>query len=481
MTSNNLPVESSIPPKTSGKDPISSPLLPMQRRRTLWWVASILCTLIVIAATVLFYLFLPSKTTLYSSDVRPVTVLGIDAIEQLAAENPEMFPRGNWPGWRGFNGQGIAPVGKPPVKFGPDQTENILWKTTVSGKGYSSPVIWGNRLFLTTEINKVLWIYCYDRSTGESLWQKEVGPALGSTHSQNGHASSTPVTDGEHLFTFFGATGLFCHTVDGELVWKVELSNLYQMHGLASSPMLYRDTVIQLCDNGSDSFIAAYDKATGKEVWKTPRPSGGGWSTPVLAEYSGREELIVNGGCPAFLLPGKVLAYDPQTGKELWKCTGPNMWGIPTPLLAGETAYILCGRNCDVEAIRLGGSGDVSATHLLWSRSRTSPYVPSGVLYRNRLYIPGDNHRITCLNPGNGEVVFEQKIDGSCYASLLAADGRIYGLTMGGTGYVLEAGDTGKILHQTDFDETCFASPAVVDNDLFVRTETTLYCFREKR
>ena len=451
----------------------------MRRRRTLWWVASFLCVLIIVAASFLVYRLLPSKTTRFSANVAPVAALEIDPMEQLAAENPEMFPRENWPGWRGFNGQGIAPASKPPVRFGPDQTENILWKTTVPGKGYSSPVIWGNRLFLTTEIKKVLWIYCYDRSTGEPLWQKEVGAALGGTHSQNGHASSTPVTDGEHLFTFFGATGLFCHTLDGDFVWKVDLPRLSQMHGLASSPMLYRDTVILLGDNGYDSFIAAYEKATGKEVWKTPRPSGGGWSTPVLAVNADREELIVNGGCPSYIQSGKVFAYNPQTGKELWNCPGPTGWGIPTPLLLGETVFILCGQNGDVEAIQLGGEGDISGTHLLWSRSRTSPYVPSGVLYRNRLYIPGDNRRVICLNPGNGEVVFEQKIDGKCYASMLAADGRIYVLTMGGTGYVLEAGNTGKILHQAEFEETCFASPAVVDDDLFVRTETMLYCFRE--
>ena len=464
--------------------PHSAPSQPMRRRRILWWGTSFLCVLIFIAAAFLVYLFLPSKTTLHSPDVSPVAALEIDPMEKLAAEHPNRFPSENWPGWRGFNGQGIAPAGKPPVQFGPDQTETILWKTTVPGKGYSSPVIWGSRLFLTTEIDKVLWIYCYDRSTGEPLWQTEAGPALGSTHSHNGHASSTPVTDGDHLFTFFGATGLFCHTVSGDFVWKTELSQLHQQHGLASSPILYHGTVIQVCDNASHSFIAAYEKSTGKEVWKTARPSGGGWSTPALASASSggkiREELVVNGGCPAFLVPGKAFAYDPQTGRELWNCTGPTGWGIPTPLLSEETAFILCGRNGNVEAIQLGGSGNVSTTNLLWSRSRTSPYVPSGVLYRNRLYIPSDSRRVICLNPGNGAPVFEQRIDGNCYASLLAVDGRIYVLTMPGTGYVLETGDAGKILHQTDFNETCFASPAVVENDLFVRTETTLYCFRDE-
>lgn len=406
-------------------------------------------------------------------------------MEKLAAENPDAYPPETWPGWRGFNGQGIAPTGKPPLRFGPDETDAILWKTTVPGKGYSSPVIWGNRLFLTTEVEKKLRIYCYDRSTGKPHWETEVGPAVGSTHTQNGFASATPVTDGECLYTFFGATGLFCHTVEGDLLWKVEMPGLRQQHGLASSPILYRDTVIQLCDNAENSSIAAYGKTTGKEIWKTSRPSGGGWSTPVLASTSiggkAREELVVNGGCPAFSRPGKVFAYDPATGKELWNCAGPIDWGIPTPLVLDDTAYVLCGRNGSVEAIRLGGSGDVSATHLLWERSRTSPYVPSGVLYRNRLYVPTDRSRIVCINPGNGEPVFERKIDGKCYASLLAADGRIYVLTMSGIAYALEAGEAGKILHQTDFGETCFASPIAVENDLIVRTETTLYCFRAKQ
>ncbi|MGL6227434.1 MAG: PQQ-binding-like beta-propeller repeat protein [Thermoguttaceae bacterium] len=426
-----------------------------------------------------YYFSRPSTTTQYG-DVVPVLAGEIDRVEQLAQTMDSGFEPGIWPGWRGPTGQGIAPKNSPPTSFGPEKS--VRWKTSIPGKGYSSPIIWKDRLFLTTELDQKLYLICLNRENGSERWRKQVGEGQGSTHKENGFASSTPVTDGERVYTFFGATGLFCHDFQGEEVWKVNLGNLRHIHGLASSPLLYNNLVIQLCDNASDSYIAAFDKRSGQEIWRKSRPSGGGWTTPVVAtgvDQGGnkRDELLVNGNCPGFTIPGTFVAYDPQTGSELWSCSGPVGWGIPTPVCSLETVYVLCGLNGRVEAIRLGGKGDVSSTHLLWDRTKSSPYIPSGLLYRNRLYVPSDRGRIDCLNPGSGEPVYEKKVGDTFYASLVAADGKIYAIGRNGKALVLEAGDEGKVLSETDFEETCFASPAIADHQLFIRTESTLFCF----
>lgn len=469
----------------------------MKRRHLLVWVllACLLCFAVGLSVF-LFYTFRPAQTTVFSTDAAPMDAVEKDFRELAPSVDLEFSDAQIWPGWRGFNGQGVATHNTIPTEFGKDTS--VRWAISVPGKGYSSPVVWFNHIFVTTEIDKNLMILCFSVTNGEMLWTTTVGTALGSTHSQNGHASSTPATDGERLFTFFGATGLFCHTLEGEELWKVDLGNLRQTHGLASSPILYKDYVIQLCDNAENSFIAAFDKKTGKEVWRTPRASGGGWTTPIIAkvrldptttdaaapegskqEVKYQEQLIVNGACPSFMSRGQVIAYDPNTGQEIWNCSGPVGWGIPTPVLNVEedTVYVACGQRGPVTAINLKGTGDVSETHKLWERTRTSPYVPSGVFYRNRLYIPSDSQKIICLNPGNGEVVFEQKVLDSFYSSLLAIDGRLYAITMKGIAYVFDLNDNGKILWRTEFDDICYASPAVANNRLFVRTAMMLYCF----
>ena len=452
-----------------------------KKRRFLRVLSCAACVLLVLAAVLWYHWSRPGKTTQFQKTA-PVEAKEIDPFEAAATVSDSPVFADCWPSWRGYDGRGIAPLATPPVEFGPDKA--VLWKTPVAGKGYSSPILWKDRLFLTTEIDKELFLLCYDTADGEQVWRTPVGKAQGSTHRENGYASATPVTDGKHVFSFFGATGLFCHDFDGKEIWKTDLGNLRQMHGLGASPILYGNLVIQLCDNASGSFIGAYDKTTGKEVWRTDRKCGG-WTTPVVVSTTAidgktRDEMLVNGGCPGFLSQGVFTAYDPATGKEWWNWPGPVAWGIPTALFSEDKAFVLAGQNGPLAAIRLGGSGDVTTTHLLWSRTRSSPYVPSGVFYRNRLYVPSDRARIDCFNPGTGEPIYEKKVDDTFYASLLAAAGRIYAFGRSGKVYVLEVGDARKILAETDFNETCFASPAAVNNRLYLRTETTLYCFSEE-
>ncbi len=454
-------------------------VLPPKKRRFLKALFYVLVIVLLLAAGGYYYNNRPAKTTQYL-DSAPLAAKSIDPFESAAARPDSPYRSDCWPGWRGYDGRGIAPHNSPPVEFGPEKA--VRWKVSVPGKGYSSPIIWEQRLFLTTEIEKELYLLCFDRSDGKELWRQPIGKGLGSTHRENGFASSTSATDGTLVFSFFGATGLFCHDFEGKEIWRVDLGNLRQIHGLASSPILYKNLVIQLCDNATNSYIAAFEKTTGKEVWRTARKSGGGWSTPVVAtsrdpEGKTRDELLVNGGCPGFTVQGTLISYDPATGREFWNWPGPVGWGIPTPVFSDETVFVCAGLNGQLAAIRLGGSGDVSSTNLLWARSKGSPYVPSGVLYRDRLYVPSDRERVDCFNPGNGEPVYEKKTSDNFYASLLAADGRIYALCKHGKMFVIEAGDAGKVLAETDFGEICFASPAVAEDRIFIRTETTLYCF----
>lgn len=477
----------------------------MKRRRLLLWcLLSFLLCLTVALSVILFLRFRPAETTVFSPDAKPLDATEKDSREMTLELDPQFSDSQNWPGWRGYNGQGIATHNTVPLEFGRDTSAG--WSVVVPGKGYSSPIVWLNQVFVTTEVEKNLMILCYSIKDGEMLWKVDVGTAIGPTHNHNGHASSTPVTDGERLFSFFGATGLFCHDLDGNELWQADLGPLQQMHGLGSSPILYKDYVIQLCDNVKDSYIAAFNKLTGEEVWRTARSSGGGWTTPILAKvkksqaqsgddnesnsksnperhFEFQDQLIVNGGCASYFSRGQIVAYDPNTGKEIWNCAGPVGWGIPTPVLNAEedTVYVLCGERGAVTAIDLRGTGDVSATHKLWERTRTSPYVPSGVFYRNRLYIPSDRNKIICLNPGNGEVVFEQDVLDSFYSSLVAVDGRLYATTMQGISYVFDLENQGKILWRTDLNEICYASPAVANNRLFLRTATTLFCFENEK
>lgn len=386
----------------------------------------------------------------------PLDTIDVDPFEAAAAQPNSPYRSDCWPGWRGYDGRGIAPKNSPPVEFGPEKS--VRWKIAVPGKGFSSPVIWENKLFLTTEIEKVLYLCCFDRGNGEMLWKAETGTAHGQTHSDNGYATATPAVDGKYVLTFFGASGLFCHDFDGRELWKVDLGNLQHMYGLAASPMLYKNLVIQLCDNKTDSFIAAFEKETGKEVWRVPRKGGGGWTTPVLAvgtdaEGKPRDELIVNGDCPDILVKGTLFAYEPASGEVLWTCAGPIGWGIPTPMISGDVVFVLAGLSGKALAVQLGGEGDVSKKKVLWERTNASPYIASGVAYRNRIYIPSDHNKIDCLNAGNGKTVYSKKIFDQFYPSLLAADGRIYALTRSGKALVFEAGDEGKTLWKIDFEE----------------------------
>lgn len=353
------------------------------------------------------------------------------------------------------------------------------------GQGNSSPVVWSDFVLLTTalpgEHPPRLALLAYDRRDGRLLWQAEVGPARGRSHSKNGYASATVATDGQRIYSFFGSTGLFCHDYSGQLVWRAELGNLDHMWGTAASPVLYRNLVIQLCDCEADSYVAAFDKMTGRQVWRTPRPSSGCWTTPVLvtAEADGkpRTELVVNGTCTKESGGGLVIAYDPDDGRPLWQVRGTTELVTPTILVGDGLIYSTSGRNGPILAIRPGGSGDVTDTHVIWRHQRGGPYIPTGLVYNGRLYLLNDGGVLTCYDARTGSEIWRGRLRGSFTASLVAADGRIYALEeQRGRVYVVAAGDAFQVIAENDLQDRILATPAIAGGELFVRTGSSLFC-----
>jgi outer membrane protein assembly factor BamB len=391
-----------------------------------------------------------------------------------------------WPGWRGRNGSGIAPGGRTATSF--SATEGFRWKVEVPGRGHSSPVVWDDSVLLTTAIADTdpptLAILCFQRSDGRLAWQADVGTASGPTHKKNGLASATVATDGERIFAFFGTTGLFCYDFSGERLWGAYLGDLTHMWGTAASPMLYGDLVIQVCDSKEDSYIAAFDAGSGDRVWRTSRASYGCWSTPVVveAEVDGarRMELVVNGTGSDSDEGRLITAYDPEDGRQLWQVWGATQWVTPTPMVSGGLVYCTCGRNGPIFAIRPGGSGDVTESRVVWKARRGGPYIPSGLAYRNRLYLVRDNRDVTCYNAGDGQQIWTGRLGGTFTSSLVVAEGRIYATNERGTVYVFAAADSFELLAKNDMRERCLATPAIAGGELFIRTEGHLYCIAEE-
>ena len=390
---------------------------------------------------------------------------------------------GTWPMFRGPNAQGIGVEAHPPVAFGEDH--NLRWKVAVPGSGNSSPVVWHDRIFLTTaeggrsDANGV--VLAYRRSDGALLWRYEVGPVKGRTHTKNGYASPSVACDGERVVAFFGSAGLVCLDLDGNLLWRKDLGPQEHEYGVGSSPIIVGDAVIQLCDREQDSFLIALDKKTGDELWRTPRPTVGCWTTPVVfsqGNNKGQPVLVVNGGKLESV--GRVAAYDLATGRELWSRDEIETLVTPVAVFAENILISMSGRNGPILALSFPQEGAAQAPAMLWKLPRGGPYIPSGLLYRNRLYILSDARYVACYNPGNGALIWRGSLNGTFTASLVAAEGRIYAVNERGIVFVLNAGDEFRLIAENRIGGRCLATPALVEDDFVLRTDKFLYCFSEK-
>lgn len=378
-----------------------------------------------------------------------------------------------WPRWRGPSGQGLVEAAGYPDTW--SDTENVLWKVEVPGRGNSSPIVWGDRIFLTTarERGRRVSILSFRRSDGELLWES-FGPEgrPEHTHQKNTHASATPTTDGELVYASFGSRGLMAVNFDGNLVWQQDVGDIDNYHGSAGSPVLYKDRLFIYQDQNTDAFVSAHDKRTGEELWRTDRRERVGWGTPIVIHAGDHDELIVSS-------QRRVSAYDPDTGAELWSCGGNLVEVIPTPVVGHGLVFCLSGRAGPTLAIRPGGSGDVTDTHLAWKASRGSSFVPSPLVYGDLLYMVNDMVSVvTCYEAVTGELVWQGRLGRArretFSASPIGVDGKVFFMNDGGEMFVLKAGREFELLHVNRFDARTLASPALVDGRWYFRTDQHL-------
>ena len=420
----------------------------------------------------------------------------------------ERVHAGNWPQWRGPDGSGISNEKNLPSEWSP--TKNIKWKTPIEGRSHSSPIVWGNKVFLTTAVEgpvvpgakavkhtlegdkefvhpdsvgadrkHTFKVICLDRDTGKIVWQTTAweGTPYDNRHRKSSYAASTPATDGKLVYAFFGSEGLYAYDFKGKLAWKAELGKQANLGmGTGTSPILFDDLIIMQCDedNGEASFIVAVDKKTGKEVWKTPRKIQVSWSTPLLVRTSTRAELIASG-------TEAVIAYDPATGKEFWRHKGVESNAIPSPVANNEMVFLVAGFPAKIAmAIRLGQRGDLTDTpNVPWKYAKGTAYVPSPILYGDYLYLTTDRGILTCLDAKTGEVKYEGgriPIPATFTASPVAFEGKILMTSEDGDTFMVKAGPKHEILGTNSVGEPVYASPAIADGRIFIRGEKNLYC-----
>jgi outer membrane protein assembly factor BamB len=376
----------------------------------------------------------------------------------------------HWSRWRGPSGQGLV-VGTGYVDTW-SATENVRWKTVVPGSGNSSPIIWRDRIFLTTAHDDGrLAVLAFRRTDGARQWETIVPAQPGRAHQKNGLASATVSTDGLHVYASFGHV-LLALTLDGAIVWRQDLGPIGNYHGPAGSPLLYKDRVIVYQDQRQDSFIAAFDAATGKRVWRTTRQASIGWGTPIAIRLGTRDEIVVSS-------EGRVQSYDPATGAELWTCRGSSFEVIPTPVVGCGLVFCSSGRAGPTLAIRPGGTGDVSRSHLAWSSQRGSPFVPSPILVGEVLYMVNDMASIvTAMDATTGKALWQGRLGVATRegfsASPVAVDGKVFFTNDEGDTFVLRAGPTFDLMHVNRIGERMLASPALVDGRWYMRTDRHL-------
>ena len=374
-----------------------------------------------------------------------------------------------WPRWRGPSGQGIVTSSNYPDRW--NASENVLWRTGLSGRGNSSPIVWGDYIILTTgrDAGRQLFVQAYRRSNGTLRWETEVAPGRPErVHSKNGPASATPTTDGKQIFASLGGRGIVSLDFDGNILWHSEVGSINNYHGPAGSPLLYEDLLIIYQDQRGGGFVAAYDTATGNQVWRTARNASVGWGSPIAIRVGDHDELIVSS-------QNTVNAYNPKTGDELWHCGGNLFEVIPTPVVEAGLIFCASGRAGPTLAIRPGGQGDITDTHIAWSTSRGSPFIPSPVAYDGYLYTVNDmSSIITCFDAATGTVMWQQRLGRAIRegisASPVVVDNKVFVTSDEGVTFVLKTGPEFELLHTNDIGAQTLASPALVDGIWYIRT-----------
>ena len=381
----------------------------------------------------------------------------------------------DWPQFRGPTGQGHSAEQGLPLEW--SESRNVLWKTAVPGRGWSSPVVAGGRVWLTTAMNTPggasLRLLGFDIDTGREVVNAEAFRLRSAdlTNAKNSHASPTPILDGDRLYVHFGASGTAALTTAGVVVWKTQLPYESQ-HGNGGSPALYRDLLIISCDGSDQAYVVALDTRTGKVRWKTPRryPADQAYSTPLVIRVGERDQVVSVGAY-------RAAAYDPESGKEIWRVSYPDGFSnVPRPVFGHGLVYLATGfQQPSLLAVRADGTGDVTKTHIAWTLQRGAPYTPSPLLVGDELYVMNDLGILSCLDARTGAVHWLQRIGGNHSASPTFADGRIYFLDEDGVATVIAPGKIFRKLATNTLDGAMLASMAVSNRSIFIRTHTHLY------
>jgi outer membrane protein assembly factor BamB len=378
----------------------------------------------------------------------------------------------DWPQFRGPTGQGLSDERGLPLTW--SETTNVRWKVAIPGKGWSSPVIQGDRIWLTTatEEGRSLRAITVDRNTGAILQNIEVfrlkSPHL--TNPKNSYASPTPVLEGDRIYLHFGAYGTACITQSGEIVWKTHLEYDNGQHGPGGSPVLYENLLIVSCDGQDVQFVVALDKLTGKVRWKKSREGYQAYTTPLVVQLPQGDQVISPG---AF----RAISYDPHTGKEIWQVKyGDGFSNVPRPVYGDGLVFICTGfQQPSMLAVRLDGRGDVTKSHIAWSVNRGVPLTPSPLLVGDELYIVSDNGIASCMDAKTGKEHWRVRIGGNHSASPIYVDGRIYFLSEEGESVVIAPGKEFKLLAKNQLDGQTLASMAVSNGSIYVRSQSHLY------
>lgn len=416
----------------------------------------------------------------------------------------------HWPQWRGPFFNGMARGDAPTVW---SDTTNIKWKTQIPGRGFSTPAIWGDRIFVTTAIptgkqaatpaptepaptgdrrrggpppvEHQFDVLCLDRKTGKILWQRTARiatPHEGYHRAYGSFASNSPATDGRYVYASFGSRGIFCYDFNGKLIWEKDLNVQMKMRlafGEGSAPLLVGDRLFLVFDHEAESFIVALDKRNGKELWRAARDERSSWSTPLAIDHGGRTEIVVSA-------TNKVRSYDPQTGKVLWESGGLGANAIPVPVYQNEMVYVMSGyRDPKLMAIKLGKQGDLTGSDAIaWSHTRGVPYTASPVLYDNKLYVVTDNGMVSAFNATTGEPYYAQTRLPKTYnlkASPVGANGKLYLATEDGDVVVMKMGEKFEVIAtNTLADQVFIATPVIAAGEIFLRGQNTLFCISGK-
>jgi outer membrane protein assembly factor BamB len=378
----------------------------------------------------------------------------------------------DWPEFRGPTGQGISDERGLPLTW--SETKNVKWKAAIPGKGWSSPAILGDRIWLTTatEEGKSLRAICVDRNTGAITQNVEVFRLknLGPMSPKNSLASPTPVLEGDRVYLHFGAHGTACITQTGEIVWKTRLEYDNGQHGPGGSPVLYENLLILSCDGLDVQYVAALDKLTGKTKWKKLREGYQAYTTPLVVRLPAGDQVISPG---AF----RAVAYEPRTGKEIWQVRyGDGFSNVPRPVYGNGLVFICTGfQEPSLLAVRVDGRGDVTKKQIAWTLKRGAPLTPSPLLVGDDLYVITDNGIATCLDASTGKEYWKARVGGNHSASPIYADGRIYFLSEEGESVVIVPGKELKVLARNELNGETLASMAVSGGSIFIRSRTHLY------